>query len=152
MKMKAIIFSLTVLGLMVFAPVYAQKVTKPEKFSENHSPFGRKKKEKRNQGGKLFTFSFKRNKSHGNADNFASHSSGSKHGIFTRIFKSSNDRNASLRKTKPGSEQSKEQNKLFRRSRSKNKNDHDRVNHAQSKERKKKRVRGNDSFKVKKRQ
>jgi hypothetical protein len=151
MKFNKVIVLCSVLAVLFCMPVYAQKTSKPEKFNENHSPFGRKKKEKGNQRKKLFTFSFKRGKSKGNADDFASHSAGAKHGLFTRIFKGGGDKNASLRKTKPGTDQNKEQRALFRRSRTKNKNDHDRINHMQNKDRKKRRVRGNDAFKVKKR-
>ena len=153
MKMNKAIFLCIALSLVFCMPMFSQRTTKQENFSENHSPFGRKKKEKGNQHGlRLFNFSFKRAKSNGNADHFASNSAGGKHGFFTRIFKAKGENNASLRKTKPGSNQNKEQRSLFKRSHSKNKNDHERVSSMQKKERSKKRIRGNDSFRIKKRQ
>ena len=151
MKLNKGILLCAVMSVLFCMPMFSQRVTKPEKFSENHSPFGRKKKEKSNQRRGLFAGRFKRGKSQGNADDFASHTVGAKHGLLSRIFKGNSDKNASLRKTKPGAHQNKEQSTLFRRNRTKNKNDHDRINHMQNKERKKKRVRGNDAFKIKKR-
>ncbi len=154
---KTITILIALLGLLFCTPSFAQRTSKPEKFKENHSPFGRKKKEKSNQrhGGGLFSgLKFRRGgSSHGNADEFASNSSHSKRGFISRLFHrgGEHEKNASLRKTKPGSTQNHEQRALFRRNRTHNKNDHERIQNYQKKERKKKRVRGNDAFKKKKR-
>src|ERR1700761_7930732 len=65
---------------------------------------------------------FKRKKSAGNADAFASNRA-SGGGFFHKMFhsKSSAPRNASLRKTKPGKVQNREQKGLFKRQASKHK-------------------------------
>lgn len=145
MKWSRVILFLLALSFSFALPTYAQKKHK----GENHSPFGRKKKEKHNQhahrsGGKLF----KRGRSKGNADAFAHNSISGGRGFFSRIFHggSSGTKNASLRKTKPGKTQDREQSGLFHRNRTRNKMNHEKIHRSQRKERNQKRVRGNSVF------
>ncbi|MFL5752834.1 MAG: hypothetical protein ACJ76F_05460 [Bacteroidia bacterium] len=145
MRWNKVILFFLVLSLGLVLPTYAQKKHR----GENHSPFGRKKKEKHNQharrsGGGLF----RKGRSKGNADAFASHSISGRRGFISRIFhgNGSGTRNASLRKTKPGKVQNREQSGLFHRSRTKNKMNHEKIHRSQRKERKNKRVRGNSVF------
>ncbi|HWY33823.1 MAG TPA: hypothetical protein VNX68_04210, partial [Nitrosopumilaceae archaeon] len=141
------------LTLCFALPGYAQKHSKREKLSENHSPFGRKKKEKHNQRSHMFSKRgglFHRRASKGNADAFASNSTG-RRGFFSRLFSGGGTKNASLRKTKPGKVQNREQPLLFHRHRTHNKNGHERINKYQKKERDRKRVRGSSVFHKRKR-
>ena len=132
-------------------PSYGQR--KRENFKENHAPFGGRKKEKRNQkGAKVFAKRgggglFKRKRSNGGADAFASNSVRGKRGFLSSIFNGGNKpRNASLRKTKPGRVQNVEQKQLFRRHRTAGKNRHERILKKQNKLRSGRRTRGNDVF------
>lgn len=139
--------------LLVFAPQesLAQRKTKRENFKENHNPFAGRRKERKNQGGtsaKVFQKRkgfFVRKRSAGNADDFAAngHRSG---GWFTNFMASlslnKSQRNASLRKTKPGKVQDREQPRLFHRNASKNKLRHERIH----RENRKKRLRKTKRF------
>ncbi len=136
----------------------AQKRAVKENFKENHTPFGRRKKEKKNQKGTSNAISrrggiFKRKGSNGNANSFASNSISGSKGFFYRILHPNRGtaRNASLRKTKPGKVQNKEQSKLFGRLFTKNKARHEMIQSKQRKERKRNRKRGNNVFPNKKR-
>ncbi len=138
--------------------VLAQKAKQESSFKENHTPFGRKK-EKRNQSsaGKIkrgggFSIFKKRKKSAGNADHFASNSTRGSRGFIYKIFhpNSGSPKNASLRKTRPGKVQNREQRNLFQRLITKNKGTHERVQSNKRKERARKRKRGNDVFADKK--
>ena len=153
---------LLVLGFFLLLPVFsvAQKANKESSFKENHTPFGKRKKEKKNQkgtSGKIsrgggFSLFKKRNKSAGNADSFANNSTTGGRGFFYKLFHpfSSSAKNASLRKTKPGKVQNKEQKRLFHRIFSKNKGNHERIQGRKRKERSRTRKRGNDVFSDKK--
>jgi len=114
-------------------------------FHENTK--GGRKKESSNQtsnavskrGGGLF----KKNKSAGNADAFASNSSRGGGGFFHKIFHGNGSQsNASLRKTKPGKVQNREQKGLFRRNQSDRKAGNEKYLKRQKKERSKNRSRG----------
>ncbi len=151
---KLFLFIVIILGLIVITPAFAQRTSKQEKFNENHSPFGRRKKERANMRHSLFAGKklFRRGKSHGNADDFASNSGHAKRGFLSRVFSrgGGSERNASLRKTKPGNVQNREQKGLFHWARTRNKNDHQRIQRHQNKERRKSRIRGNSAFSKKK--
>jgi hypothetical protein len=145
MKWGKIILLMLIMVLGYSVPTYAQKKHK----HDQRSPFGRKKKEKHNQHAhrgdrKLF----RKGRSKGNADAFASHSITGGRGFFSRIFSggSSGSKNASLRKTKPGKTQNREQSGLFHRNRTKNRNNHEKIHRSQRKERDQRRVRGNSVF------
>jgi hypothetical protein len=150
------------LGSLLFLfpqDIFAQKKAAKENFKENHNPFGKRRKEKKNQKGTSKTIAkrngiFKgRSKSGGNADAFATHSISGSKGFFYKVFhpNSGKTRNASLRKTKPGRVQDREQSKLFHRILSKNKARHESIQSRQRKERHRNRKRGNDVFSDKKR-
>jgi len=151
------IILICLLTFFVAETSYAQKKSKGENYHENQTPFGKKRKEKRNQskalskrgGGGLFKKKF----SAGNADAFASNSVRGKRGFFSRLFSGggSSSKNASLRKTRPGKTQNKEQSQLFKRNRTKTKNNNSGFLHRQNKDRSAKRKRGNAVFSKKKR-
>jgi hypothetical protein len=84
----------------------------------------------------------KRDKSAGNADAFASNSSRGGGGFFHKIFHGKGQQNASLRKTKPGKVQNREQKGLFRRNQSAKKAGNEKYLNRQRKERSKNRSRG----------
>ncbi len=86
---------------------------------------------------------FKRNKSAGNADAFATNRA-SGGGFFHKLFHGGNHsaKNASLRKTKPGKVQNHEQKGLFKRNASKHKLGNEKFQSRQRKERSKSRSRG----------
>ncbi|MGZ3891978.1 MAG: hypothetical protein ACXVPV_02120 [Bacteroidia bacterium] len=140
---------------------WAQKKTVKENFKENHNPFGGRKKEKRNQRGTSNAVSkrggiFRKfSKSSGNADRFASHSMTGGKGFMHKLFHPNSGmgspRNASLRKTKPGRVQNREQSKLFHRLMSNNKGRHERIQKSQRTQRSRNRRRGNEVFPKKKR-
>ena len=122
-------------------------------FHENTK--GGRKKENGNQtsnavskrGGGLF----KRNKSAGNADAFANNSVRGGGGFFHKLFHGNGggqSNNASLRKTKPGKVQNREQAGLFRRNQSSKKAGNEKYLKRQKKERSKNRSRGS-SFSAK---
>ena len=151
------------LGFFFLLPVYsfAQKAKKESSFKENHTPFGKRKKEKRNQkgtSGKIsrgggFALFKKRTRSKGNSDAFAKNSTTGGRGFMYKLFhpNSGSPKNASLRKTKPGKVQNREQHRLFHRLFTKNKGTHERIQKNNRKERTRKRKRGNDVFADKKR-
>ncbi len=148
-------------GLFFLFPqdIFAQKKTVKENFRENHNPFGKRRKERKNQKGTSNTIAkrngiFKRrSRSSGNADAFASNSISGSKGFFYKLFhpNGGQTRNASLRKTKPGRVQDREQSKLFHRILSRNKGRHESIQSRQRKERHRNRKRGNDVFSDKKR-
>ncbi len=117
-------------------------------YHENTS--GGRKKESSNQTGVSKRRSgglFKRNKSAGNADAFASNRASGKQGFFHKIFHRSGGgghetRNASLRKTRPGKVQDREQRGLFRRILSPKKAGNEKFLKRQKKDRAKNRSRG----------
>jgi hypothetical protein len=162
-SMRRILFIALLGGLFFIAPqsLWAQKKTVKENFKENHNPFGKRKKEKKNQKGTSNTIAkrggiFKRfnSRSNGNADAFATHSISGSKGFMYKVFHpggGGSSRNASLRKTKPGRVQNKEQPKLFHRLMSNNKGRHEKIQGRQRKERHRNRKRGNDVFSTKKR-
>ena len=114
-------------------------------FHENSK--GGRKKENSNQTSNAVSKRgglFKRNRSAGNADAFASNKSGGG-GFFHKLFhgnSSSSPRNASLRKTKPGAVQNREQKGLFKRIASPKKKGNEKFQSRQRKERAKNRSRG----------
>ena len=118
---------------------YAQK-----NFHENTK--GGRKKEAKNQTHALRRGGlFKSHKSAGNADAFASHKAGGGGGFFHKLFHGSPShapKNASLRKTKPGKVQDREQAKLFRRHASSKKLANEKFQSRQRKERARNRTRG----------
>ena len=156
------IFIIELLGSLFFLvpeTLFAQKKTGKEDFKENHTPFGRRKKERKNQKGTSNSISkrggiFKKwGKSSGNADAFATHSISGGRGFMYKVFhpNGGQTKNASLRKTKPGRVQNREQPKLFHRLFSNNKARHEKIQGKQRKERRRNRKRGNDVFPDKKR-
>ena len=115
-------------------------------FHENSK--GGRKKENSNQTSSAVSKRgglFKKNKSAGNADAFASHRA-SGGGFFHKLFHggggSGAPKNASLRKTKPGKVQNREQKGLFRRIVSPKKSGNENFQKRQRKERAKNRSRG----------
>jgi hypothetical protein len=154
---------LLLLGSLFLFPeaALAQKAKQEGAFKENHTPFGKRRKERKNQkgtAGKIsrgggFSLFKKRNRSAGNADAFASNSMRGGRGFMYKIFhpNSSSPRNASLRKTRPGKVQDREQKKLFHRIVTKNKSGHERIQSNKRKERSRKRKRGNEVFADRKR-
>jgi hypothetical protein len=145
-------------GLFMLVPAlsFAQKAKQENSFRENHTPFGRKKEKKNQRGtaGKIsrgggFSLFKKRKKSAGNADHFASNSSTGGRGFMYKIFhpnSGSAPKNASLRKTRPGKVQNREQPRLFRRILTNNKGTHERIQGQKRKDRARKRKRGNEVF------
>jgi hypothetical protein len=113
-------------------------------YHENTS--GGRKKENSNQTvSKRRGGLFKRNKSAGNADAFASNRASGGGGLFHKLFHgsgSSAPKNASLRKTRPGKVQDREQAGLFRRILSPKKAGNESFLKRQRKERAKNRSRG----------
>ena len=129
------------IGVAVLTPSigFAQK-----NFHENTAG-GRRKEGKNQTSGTLSRRGglFKKKRSAGNADAFASNRA-SGGGFFHKIFHggSSAPRNASLRKTKPGKVQNREQGKLFKRNASKHKLGNEKFQSRQRKERSRNRSRG----------
>jgi len=115
-------------------------------YHENTS--GGRKKESSNQTGGVKKRSgglFHRNRSAGNADAFASNRASGGGGFFHKLFHgggSSAPKNASLRKTKPGKVQDREQRGLFRRILSPKKAGNEKFLKRQKKDRAKNRSRG----------
>ena len=115
-------------------------------YHENTS--GGRKKENSNQTSKAVSKRhglFKRNRSAGNADAFASNRASGGGGFFHKLFHgsgSSTPKNASLRKTKPGKVQDREQRGLFRRIVSPKKAGNEKFLKRQKKDRAKNRSRG----------
>ena len=128
-------------GVAILAPSFgfAQK-----NFHENTAG-GRRKEGKNQTSGALSRRGhlFKHKASAGNADAFASNRA-SGGGFFHKMFHggSSAPRNASLRKTKPGKVQNREQKGLFKRNASKHKLGNEKFQSRQRKERSKNRSRG----------
>jgi hypothetical protein len=155
--MKRFLGIFVLLGLFLLAPsaMLAQKRAAKEDFKENHTPFGQRKKEKRNQKGTSNSIAKrggifkKKSRSGGNADAFARNSITGGRGFMYKIFhpgSSSQPKNASLRKTRPGRVQDREQHKLFHRLMTPNKGRHERIQSRQRKERSRNRKRGNAVF------
>lgn len=153
MKRYSCISLLGILLLLLPGFLSAQKANQESSFKENHTPFGKRKKERKNQstagkisrGGGLFSFK-KRKKSAGNADHFANNSIRGGRGFMYKLFhpNSNQPKNASLRKTRPGKVQNREQKGLFHRLTTKNKLNHERIQSRNRKERARKRKRFGD--------
>ena len=149
--MRRVALFLLFVGLICSIPAFAQKKRGGEGHKENASPFGRKKKEKKNQrafrhrGGGLFS----RKASAGNADQFAGNRISGKKSFLASIFGNRANHNASLRKTKPTRKN--EDSKLFKRNRTNAKHNHEGRQTKQNRKREKTRKRGNDVFSRKKR-
>ena len=151
-----LIFAL-ILGFSL--PVFGQKKSKRENFAENHTPFGGRKKERSNQkSSRVFSKRkgglFKRKFSAGNADAFAANRISGRAGFLSSLFnpkRGTTTRNASLRKTRPGKVQDREQAFLFKRNRTNAKKRNSAIHSRQNKMRSTKRVRGNKVFATKKR-
>lgn len=153
MKLNIRILFFLLLSLAIVSPAFSQK---KENYHENQNPFGKKKKERKNQskalskrgGGGLF----KKKHSAGNADAFANNSIRGGRGFLSKIFGggSASSKNASLRKTKSGKSQRKEDSALFKRSRSSNKKKYSGTQQKERKHRNKTRERGNSVFHSKK--
>ena len=114
-------------------------------FHENTK--GGRKKENGNQTSNTISRRgglFKSHKSAGNADAFAGNSIRGGGGFFHKLFhgKGGESNNASLRKTKPGKVQNREQGGLFRRHQSSKKSGNEKYLNRQRKERSKNRSRG----------
>lgn len=131
--------------------VFSQQKSRKENFKENHSPFGRRKKEKKNQkvfsrrGGLLRRVSGQR----GNANFFASNRILGRKNFFESVFGARHSSNASLRKTKPAGKH--DERALFKRQRTSAKNQHTKVQQKQGRKRDSSRKRGNVLFQKKKR-
>ena len=155
MRLSSRIIVLVLFMLSMAYTSYAQKKNKGSNFHENQNLFGSKKKEKRNQSNALSKRGslFKRKFSAGNADAFAGNKITGGKGFFAKLFRpgSKNERNASLRKTRPGKIQNREQSKLFGKYQSNNKKRNSAFLHKQNKRRKMSRVRGNSVFAKRKR-
>jgi hypothetical protein len=159
--MGRVLFITLLGGLFFLFPetLLAQKKTVKENFNENHNPFGKRRKERKNQKGTSNTIAkrngiFKRrNRSSGNADAFATNSTTGSRGFMYKLFhpNGGSPKNASLRKTKPGRVQNREQPRLFHRIFTRNKGRHEQIQGRQRKERGRNRKRGNDVFSDKKR-
>lgn len=149
------IFLISFLTFFVVENSFAQRKGKGENYHENQNPFGKKSKEKKNQSKALSKRGglFKKKYSAGNADAFAGNSVRGRKGFLSKIFNGggSSSKNASLRKTRPGKTQNKEQSQLFKRNRTKTKKNNSGFLHHQNKERSSKRKRGNAVFSKKKR-
>jgi hypothetical protein len=139
---RAVILFLFTAGLFLLAP---HTGSAQGNFHEN-TKGGRKKESDNQTSSKHHRGLFrKRDKSAGNADAFASHSIRGGGGFFHKLFhgkNSSESRNASLRKTKPGKVQNREQKGLFRRHQSSKKAGNEKYLKRQRKERSKNRSRG----------
>jgi hypothetical protein len=149
MRVGKIIF---ILLLLTFSgSIFAQQKSRKENFKENHSPFGRRKKEKKNQkafsrrGGLLKRGGNQR----GNANLFASRRILGRKNLIESIFGVHHSNNASLRKTKPASRH--DERTLFKRQRTSAKNQHARIQQKQRRSRESTRKRGNVLFQKKKR-
>jgi hypothetical protein len=139
-RLLTIFLFFSVIGLLLPAVGFSQS-----NFHENTAG-GRKKESKNQTSGAVSKRGgiFKRNKSAGNADAFASHRSNGG-GFFHKMFHGSGShapKNASLRKTKPGKVQNREQKGLFKRNASKHKLSNEKFQSRQRKERSRNRSRG----------
>ena len=134
------------LGMVSAVPVFAQKT------KENQTPFGRKKKEKKNQkvfskrGGGMFHH---KKTGQGNANQFAGNRISGKKSFWASIFGTRSSNNASLRKTKPAKKG--DDHALFKRNRTNGKRNHANKQTKNNRKREKTRRRGNDVFSRKKR-
>lgn len=149
MKRSWLLFLLLIVAMS--GTVSAQRKSGKESFKENHSPFGRRKKEKKNQktvsrGGSLFK---RHTTERGNANRFAAHRILGKKSLLAYIFNAHHTNNASLRKTKPASRH--DERALFKRQRTSAKNQHHRIQQKQQRKRDSTRQRGNVLFQKKKR-
>jgi hypothetical protein len=141
---RALTIVLFAVGFFLLMP---HVVLSQSNFHENSK--GGRKKESGNQTSNAVSKRgrlFKRHKSAGNADAFASNSARGGGGFFHRLFHGkggSESRNASLRKTKPGKTQNREQGGLFKRIVSPKKSGNEKFQGRQRKERAKNRSRGN---------
>ncbi|MBC7863987.1 MAG: hypothetical protein IAF38_13505 [Bacteroidia bacterium] len=138
------------LGLISATPALAQRKTRKEGFKEDHNPFGRKKKERKNQKGSRRTGGLFSKKAHskGNADSFAGNRISGRKSFLSSIFGGRKSSNASLRKTKPAKKN--EDRALFKRHRTNGKKSHESKLGKQNRKREKTRRRGNDVFARKK--
>jgi hypothetical protein len=140
---RALIVVLFAVGLFLLMPCAGFSQSN---FHENNK--GGRKKESSNQTSNAVSKRgglFKRQKSAGNADAFANNSTRGG-GFFRKLFHGkggSESRNASLRKTKPGKVQNREQGGLFRRIVSPKKSGNEKFQNRQRKDRAKNRSRGN---------
>lgn len=138
------------LGLITTAPAFSQNKSRKEPFKENHTPFGRKKKERKNQrAGRRGGLFKKRSSSRGNANQFAANRISGRKSFLAGIFGPKKSNNASLRKTKPARKN--EDSRLFKRHRTDKKASHQKRQLKQNRKREKTRRRGNDVFSKKKR-
>ncbi|MFN5183027.1 MAG: hypothetical protein ACK5D5_08380 [Bacteroidota bacterium] len=133
--------------------LFSQSKRRSEGFKENHSPFGRRKKERSNQNvfskrkGGFFARLFSGRKSRGNAESFANHRIIGKHGFFSN-FRSKRSGNASLRRTKTAR---REDRNLFHSRNTKSKISFRKRQVKQSRRRERNRKRGNVLFSKRKR-
>jgi len=146
---RALILILFMAGFFLLVPISGLA---QGNFHENTK--GGRKKENGNQTSNVVSKRrglFKGNKSDGNADAFANNSIRGGGGFFHKLFHGgggSEPKNASLRKTKPGKVQNREQAGLFRRNQSAKKAGNEKYLNRQRKERSKNRSRGS-SFSTK---
>lgn len=133
-----------IVGLFLLLPSIGFSQTN---FHENTK--GGRKKEKGNQTSNAVSKRggvFKRNRSDGNADAFASNRATGGGGFFHKLFHGGgggkNSQNASLRKTRPGKVQNREQAGLFRRIVSPKRAGNEKFLNRQRKDRAKNRSRG----------
>ena len=139
------------LGLNNF--VFGQNRNRSEGFKENHSPFGRRKKEKSNQkffskraGGGIFRLFGRSSK--GNSESFANNRIIGRKGFFASAFRSKHSGNASLRRTKSAK---KDDKNLFKRNRTNSKISFRKKQDRQGRRRERTRKRGNVLFSKRKR-
>ncbi|HEX7413781.1 MAG TPA: hypothetical protein VF411_07005 [Bacteroidia bacterium] len=143
MRKRVVIVALFMVSLFLLAPHISFSQSN---YHENTK--GGRKKENSNQTSNAVSKRrglFKRNKSAGNADAFASNRAAGSGGFFYKLFHGgggSDPKNASLRKTKPGKVQDREQAGLFRRILSPKKSGNENFLNRQRKERAKNRSRG----------
>lgn len=148
---RYIVFLVSVVFLAGFEYSFGQSKSKKENFKENHSPFGRRKKEKKNQkrlsrGGSLFR---RHSSGRGNANQFAAHRILGRKSFLASLFNTNHNNNASLRKTKPASRH--DERALFKRQRTGAKNQHTKIQKKQQRRRDSTRKRGNVLFQKRKR-
>ena len=138
--MKGLLAVILVMGGFLLTPNFCLS---QGNFHENTQ--GGRKKEVGNQNTRGRGGLFKRHRSDGNADAFAANRSGGGSGFFYKLFhgsKRSESKNASLRKTRPGKVQDREQPGLFRRIVSPKKAGNESFLNRQRQERSKNRSRG----------
>ena len=126
---------LLMMFFVISGSLFCQQKSRKENFKENHSPFGRRKKEKKNQKafsgrGSLFR---RGSTQRGNANLFASHRILGRKNFFESFFGVRHASNASLRKTKPASKH--DERALFKRQRTSAKNQHTKVQQKQRRKR-----------------